>query len=197
MRVARPPLSLLLSSAEAREAEKNRINPQKSQVMEAYLTQHPGQTDATHVNILAELYMQMGHYEQAFALIERAERVMCASTALPPDLAVKAGVCLCHTAMSTADFNKAEAFFRPLLREPIDQFADLHLNAGAALAQFAQHERALTYLERALVRVLWKDPFKRSISGLHHVQMPVISLKSLLLTIPRFFLAQRPRRHPQ
>ena len=168
--------------------------PPRPQALEAYLSQHPDQSDATHVNILAELYMEMGHYEQAAALIERAERVMYRASSLPMDLVVKAGRCYCYTASCAADFDKArrgrrcnraaftrfaqprrrrltaddrprlmppptpplpkqaEEFFRPLLHESLDEFVDLHMDAGVALAQFAQHERALPYLERVLVR---------------------------------------------
>ena len=58
-----------------------------------------GSTDLTHINILAELYMEAGLYEQANTLIRRAERLLLDNDdndggrggALPLDLTIKAG----------------------------------------------------------------------------------------------------------
>ena len=65
-----------------------------------------GGTDLTHVNILAELYMETGLFEQTHSLIERAERMLLSdpvaggagaaeeeavATQMPLDLIVKSG----------------------------------------------------------------------------------------------------------
>ena len=72
---------------------------------------HTGATDLTHVNILAELYMEAGRFEQTHTLIEKAERMLQESEAslsagcgsgeegsgalMPLDLVVKSGGALC------------------------------------------------------------------------------------------------------
>lgn len=74
------------------------------QALEQHLLHHFLATDLTHINILCELYMDQGHYEQARALVERAEMVFCGGGALPLDLAVKLGVCICNVAKMEAQF---------------------------------------------------------------------------------------------
>lgn len=36
----------------------------RPQALESHLTSHPGSSDLTHINMLAELYMGRGHYQQ-------------------------------------------------------------------------------------------------------------------------------------
>lgn len=57
------------------------------EVMETFLKQHPLSSDATHINILAELYMEGKQYHKASQLIQRAAEHVCPS-GLPIDLQV-------------------------------------------------------------------------------------------------------------
>ena len=58
--------------------------------LEGHLREHPLGADLTHVNILAELYMEAGKYGAAADLIQRAEARLCAGPgALPVDLTVR------------------------------------------------------------------------------------------------------------
>ncbi|CAI7920182.1 unnamed protein product [Closterium sp. NIES-53] len=50
--------------------------------------------DLTAVNILAELYMTKGSFQEALAVVERARASLCPGEALPVDLGAKAGTCL-------------------------------------------------------------------------------------------------------
>ncbi|GFR52663.1 hypothetical protein Agub_g15257, partial [Astrephomene gubernaculifera] len=123
-------------------------------VLEAHLRDHPARVDLTHINILAELYMERGGYAEARALIERAGPVLCPDQALPLDLAVKAGLCLAHTGR----WEEAEEVLGELLREPVEQFGDLYGSVGAALAGLGQHDKALQYLTPLLGHPDYSEP---------------------------------------
>ena len=57
-------------------------------VLERHLREHPLAADLTHINILAELYMEHGNHQAAVDLIQRAGTHMCGATGLPIDLQV-------------------------------------------------------------------------------------------------------------
>ena len=57
--------------------------------LEAYLREYPLSADLTHINILAELYMEAGRYAETVDLIRRAQRELCPDGSLPVDLAVR------------------------------------------------------------------------------------------------------------
>ena len=57
-------------------------------VLERHLREHPLAADLTHINILAELYMERGNHRAAVDLIQRAGTHMCGATGLPIDLQV-------------------------------------------------------------------------------------------------------------
>lgn len=57
------------------------------EILEAFLKGHPLSAEATHMNILAELYMEGKHHQKAVQLIQRASEHIC-PTGLPIDLQV-------------------------------------------------------------------------------------------------------------
>ncbi|GAX74553.1 hypothetical protein CEUSTIGMA_g2003.t1 [Chlamydomonas eustigma] len=126
------------------------------EVLEKHMQDYPDSTDLTHINILAELYMEAGHFGQTYTLIQRAEQLLLQSSAscgdadtplvasLPLDLSVKAGLCLSHLGRP----EDAESYLQSLLNEPADQFSDLHLDVGNAFIAMGQHEQALLFLKR-------------------------------------------------
>lgn len=64
-------------------------SPERSaQVLEQQVRDFPDATDLTHINILAELFMDAGKYEQASNLIRQAERLPCMQDGVPVDLRV-------------------------------------------------------------------------------------------------------------
>ena len=68
--------------------------------LEAHLREHPLGADLTHINILAELYMEGGRYAETVDLIRRAQGELCPDGSLPVDLAVRGTpatllLCLC------------------------------------------------------------------------------------------------------
>ena len=64
--------------------------PEKAaEVLEAQVREHPDTTDLTHINILAELFMDADNFEQAANLIRAAERMPCMQGGIPIDLTVK------------------------------------------------------------------------------------------------------------
>ena len=61
-------------------------NPDKAiEVLEVFIRNHPLETDPTHVNILAELYMDGKQYGKGMQLIERVADQIC-QDGLPIDL---------------------------------------------------------------------------------------------------------------
>lgn len=64
------------------------------EALEQHVAQHGGSTDLTHVNILAELYMEAGRHGDTLALIQRAGGEQCHAEGLPIDLTV---LCSRHT----------------------------------------------------------------------------------------------------
>ena len=63
-------------------------NPDKAiEVLEIFIRKHPLETDPTHVNILAELYIDSKQYRKAVQLIERVADQIC-KEGLPIDLQV-------------------------------------------------------------------------------------------------------------
>ncbi len=64
--------------------------PEKAaEVLEAQVQEFPDATDLTHINILAELFMDADRFEQAAGLIRAAERLPCMQGGIPIDLTVK------------------------------------------------------------------------------------------------------------
>jgi tetratricopeptide (TPR) repeat protein len=76
-------------------------------ILETQVRDFPGATDLTHVNILAELYMDDAKYEQAAALISHADQLPCAQEGLPIDLTVNEF--LKCTAVGTSEFCEMKA----------------------------------------------------------------------------------------
>jgi Tetratricopeptide repeat len=63
--------------------------PKAIAVLERHMAMHPEQTDLTHVNILAELFMERGGFLKALDLIRRVAQTLCAASGLPVDLQVE------------------------------------------------------------------------------------------------------------
>ena len=57
-------------------------------VLEAQVRDFADATDLTHINILAELFMDEGKHEQAINLIRHAEQLPCMRDGKPIDLTV-------------------------------------------------------------------------------------------------------------
>eukprot|EP00803_Ostreobium_quekettii_P007609 evm.model.scf_98.11 EVM.evm.TU.scf_98.11 scf_98:86739-94967(-) len=116
------------------------------EVLEKFLLEYQAQTDLTHINILAELYLLQGRYSETSALIERTERVLCHGQLLPIDLRVKAGVCVAHT----GNLPDAEKHLQQLLLEPVNDYPDLYMEAGDALLRLGHLHKANEFLEQLL-----------------------------------------------
>ena len=57
------------------------------EVLEELMSSHPGSIDYTHINILAELYMQQGQHARVAEVIQRATELL-SDQDLPIDLQV-------------------------------------------------------------------------------------------------------------
>ena len=66
-----------------------------TQVLEQQVQAFPEATDLTHINILAELFMDAGKHEQAASLIRQAEHLPCMQHGVPIDLRVSTLVSHC------------------------------------------------------------------------------------------------------
>ncbi|KAG2491648.1 hypothetical protein HYH03_010018 [Edaphochlamys debaryana] len=133
----------------------HRSEPLKAiQVLEAHVRDHPTAVNLTQINILAELYMDRGGYEEAHSLIQRTAPVLCGDSALPLDLAVKAGLCLAHMGR----WDAADEVLQELLAEAVEAYGDLYSAVGQALAGLGRHERALAYLTPLLEHPDFNEP---------------------------------------
>lgn len=122
--------------------------PEKAvETLEGFLRQHPLATEPTHINILAELYMEGKDYKRASQLIERASSHVC-KDGLPIDLQVKLGLAYVHTAR----FEDALDQLQILFQDPIE--VDLCLDAADSLLQNEKYAEALKLYERVGLEAL-------------------------------------------
>ncbi len=64
-------------------------SPERSlQVLERQVREFPEATNLTHINMLAELFMDAGQHEQASSLIRQAQQLPCMQDGVPIDLRV-------------------------------------------------------------------------------------------------------------
>ncbi|KAI7842713.1 hypothetical protein COHA_003644 [Chlorella ohadii] len=123
------------------------------QVLQAHISNFPGQTDLTHVNILAELYCEAGQWAPALAICQRAERELLApDEQLPVDLKVKAGAAHAYLGDVAAAVEEFNVVLQASTEEPVDVCADLYMDAGSVLLNVGQPDKALPFL-RALAEV--------------------------------------------
>ena len=73
-----------------------------TEVLEELMSIHPGSIDYTHINILAELYMQQGQHARVTEVIQRAAELM-SDQDLPIDLQVGPRALNCLTAATNMD----------------------------------------------------------------------------------------------
>jgi len=95
-------------------------------LLEHHIATYPAEVDLTHVNILAELQMDVGEHGRAAATIQHAAAALCPDGQLPIDLQVKAGMC----ALRQGEEAAATESFQALLAEDAAEYADLLLQVA-------------------------------------------------------------------
>jgi len=119
------------------------------ELLDTFVKDNPDAADATLVNMLAEVLIELGRHAETLALLDRESPGICVDgAAMPLDLSVKGAVCHAYL----GDVEKAEDALRPLLEASCGEFADLYLqaaNAFWAVGDAARSYRLLTPL-RAL-----------------------------------------------
>ncbi|KIY92625.1 hypothetical protein MNEG_15338 [Monoraphidium neglectum] len=96
-------------------------------VLEGHVAYYPGATDLEHINMLAQLYMELGRHDATKRLVERARALLLApGEPTPIDLAVKMGV----SCALTGDMGRALAEFKSLLELGVEGYEDLYLQVG-------------------------------------------------------------------
>lgn len=66
-------------------------------ILQAHLHEYPTAVDLTHINILAELYMEASQWSLAVDNIQYADSQLCGQAGLPVELQVPCPAsCLCH-----------------------------------------------------------------------------------------------------
>ncbi|KAK2077621.1 hypothetical protein QBZ16_004466 [Prototheca wickerhamii] len=131
------------------------------EALTSFMEARPEHVDATHLNILAELFAQQERWPDVIRLLDRAEAdarelvgssnedasASAPSTSTPPllpaDLRVKRG--LAH--LAAGDVPAALAGLESLLPEPVDAFADLFLEVGERLMRAGLPGAALPFLQ--------------------------------------------------
>ena len=73
-------------------------NPEEAKnVLQAHLHDYPTAVDLTHINILAELYMEASEWGLAVDNIQYADAQLCGQAGLPVELQVQLHSLLCRT----------------------------------------------------------------------------------------------------
>ncbi|KAK9830261.1 hypothetical protein WJX72_010654 [[Myrmecia] bisecta] len=119
-----------------------------------FMQDHAGETDLTHINMLAELHMERESWQEAATLVQRAEEALCEEGGLPIDLQVKAGMCALHL----GDIAQALPHFHALLGEPVGQFVDLDLDVADALLAHGEYAEASAFYERVRAMPTYNSP---------------------------------------
>ncbi|DBA78961.1 TPA: hypothetical protein ACH3X1_008835 [Trebouxia sp. C0004] len=124
-------------------------NPEEAKnVLQAHLHDYPTAVDLTHINILAELYMEASEWGLAVDNIQYADAQLCGQAGLPVELQVKAGICCAHLESdveSNHGLHEAQQYFGNLLEEPLAENADLCLTVAEELLQLHHAEEALVF----------------------------------------------------
>ena len=86
-----------------------------------FVQEHPGNVDATHINMLAQLLIEQGRFFEALNAVEQAPT---AEGGTPyPDIATKAGMCLLHLGRIDEGVQR----LAPLLTETAVLYHDLYV----------------------------------------------------------------------
>uniref|UniRef100_A0A383W8F4 Uncharacterized protein n=1 Tax=Tetradesmus obliquus TaxID=3088 RepID=A0A383W8F4_TETOB len=119
------------------------------EMLEEQLAKHYASVDLTHINMLADLYMAMGHYNNAAQLVNRSEVVMCREEPLPIDLKVRRGACYAHMGdAASAQADLYELLALPVVDDQMESYQDLYVLAVTELSRLGLHEMALPFMDR-------------------------------------------------
>ncbi|GLJ14841.1 hypothetical protein SUGI_0241430 [Cryptomeria japonica] len=111
------------------------------EVLEKLIDEHPSEADLTVVNLLAALHMENKTFSRAIQHIEHARMIYCSGQGLPPELAIKAGICYAHL----GNLEQAENFFEDLHAEQSEELAESIIDVADAYTSLGHHHRALEY----------------------------------------------------
>lgn len=109
-------------------------------ILEDYLKSNPSEPDLRIIDSLTAIYVKNGEHTKALQHIEHAKDVYCGGNELPPDLAVKVGICYAHL----GDTEKAEIIFSNMIWENVND-PDLLGEAADILMAVGHYESALKY----------------------------------------------------
>lgn len=113
-----------------------------AELLAAFWAAHPGCADATLVNVLAELYLDLGRHADVLQLLDQATPLLGPGP-LPLDLSVKAAIC--HAYLGEPE--RAEAALAELEAAGVADFSDLFLAAANAFWAVGDARRALRFLQ--------------------------------------------------
>ncbi|KAH9314690.1 hypothetical protein KI387_023317, partial [Taxus chinensis] len=111
------------------------------EVLEKLIDEHPSEADLTVVSFLAALHMENKTFSRAIQHIEHARMIYCSGQGLPPDLAIKAGICHAHL----GNLEQAEKYFEDLHLEQAEELAESIIDVADAYMNLEHHHRALKY----------------------------------------------------
>ena len=108
-------------------------------VISDFIQQNPENADLTHVNLLAELFVNLSSWNEVLALMERAKDMVEDPGDMPMDLECKRAIAFAHL----GNIQEAVHVANKLLDQPVSLFADLyHLIASEfesmGLIQYAE-----------------------------------------------------------
>jgi len=113
-------------------------------VLEEQLESYPTESDLTLVNILGELYMEQGSFDDTIKIIDLAVQVFCQESVLPLDLHVKKGVCAAYV----GNMEEAERCFQELIsKDDVIQYADLYMDVADTFWALGVADKAFVFYE--------------------------------------------------
>ncbi|KAH0983695.1 hypothetical protein GBA52_010872 [Prunus armeniaca] len=101
-------------------------------ILEAYLRDHPTETDPSVIDLLASILMENNAHNEAIRHIEHAQLVFCSNKEMPLTMKIKAGICYAYL----GNMEKAETLFSALEQQGADhadliaKFADSFMSLG-------------------------------------------------------------------
>eukprot|EP00878_Enallax_costatus_P028450 GHUV01030731.1.p1 GENE.GHUV01030731.1~~GHUV01030731.1.p1 ORF type:complete len:361 (+),score=85.77 GHUV01030731.1:1476-2558(+) len=118
------------------------------ELLETQLRDHYDKLDLTHINMLADLYINLGHHDNAVKLVNRTEEVFCSQGDLPIDLQVRRGTCY----LNMGDQASAVADLQQLLDHPVVEdevsYLDLYLLVVEQACKAGLDKFAVAYMDK-------------------------------------------------
>lgn len=114
-------------------------------LIQNFVQQYPESKDLTHVNLLAELFVNpaFGHWQEVISLLDSTRRELKDPEDLPIELETKGAIALAHL----GEIDRAIDQVKGLLEQPIEGFFDVYLWVASEFESLGYFHAAEPFLE--------------------------------------------------